>query len=602
MNGDETMLGDAQTQATKTMSHDGSTDTPTSQTVVEPHINTGTAEVISGGESQGGVQPLAPDAVTAVHAAEPVAAVPDSPVMVGTAESPVAGDVAALSAMASESPAPVHAVASASAPTEHAPAASEEPRKKPVLNPNVDDQSLRAVGSIGAEVETEAAALAAAAAAQTEAIISSGPVGQIELPPKQMALEGGLEQEIEAAMSGQMTSPTAPPVGATTPNQSALAEELPASEEQLESGTKLKAKVQSVTADDVFCEVGYRSPGVLPARQFPQGKQPRVGEEFLVIVEKYDPENSVILVNLPKATRKARGNWEELNVGQITECIVNKTNKGGLEVTVGGLRAFLPASQVDLGFVTSMDSLVGQITELNPAKRNLVVSRRSVMIAERKELAGAFWEKVEVGQQFSGTVKTIKDYGVFIDLGGADGFLHIGEMSWTRVKHPSEVLQEGQQCDVVVQSLDREKQKIGLGMRQLTHNPWGSVETNYAVGKEVTGKVTRTTDFGAFVELEPGVEGLIHISEMDHQRIRKVTDVVNIGQEVQAQVLEVAPDRQRISLSLKALKQKPEKPKDEDLAPGKGEAYERKRKEPLRGGKAMGSGGGLFGNPGDFNR
>ena len=491
---------------------------------------------------------------------------------------------------------------------ESAAVVSEEPRKRPVLNPNLDEHQTRAVGSIGAEVETEAVAVAAAAAAQTEAAITSrGPVGQIELPPKQVSLDDGLEQEIDAAMSGQMTAPTAPPVGAATPNPSSTAEELPASEEQLEAGTKLKAKVQSVTADDVFCEVGYRSPGVLPARQFPQGKQPRVGEEFLVIVEKYDPENSVILVNLPKATRKARGNWEELTVGQVTECIVNKTNKGGLEVTVGGLRAFLPASQVDLGFVTSMDALVGQklvvqITELNPAKRNLVVSRRSVMIAERKELAGAFWEKVEVGQQFSGTVKTIKDYGVFVDLGGADGFLHIGEMSWTRVKHPSEVLNEGQQCDVVVLSLDREKQKIGLGMRQLSHNPWGSVESTYAVGKEVKGKVTRTTDFGAFVELEPGVEGLIHISEMDHQRIRKVTDVVNVGQEVQAQVLEVARDRQRISLSLKALKQKPEKPKDEDLAPGKGEVYERKRKEPLRGGKTMGSGGGLFGNPGDFNR
>ncbi len=484
--------------------------------------------------------------------------------------------------------------------------AAEEPRKRPVLNPTVDENQIRAVGSIGAEVETEAVALAAAA--ESAAVIaSSGPVGQIELPPKQLSLDDGLEQEIEAAMSGQMTAPTTPPVGASTPNPSSNDEELPSSEEQLEAGTKLKAKVQSVTADDVFCEVGYRSPGLLPARQFPQGKQPRVGEEFLVIVEKYDPENSVILVNLPKATRKARGNWEELTVGQVTECIVNKTNKGGLEVTVGGLRAFLPASQVDLGFVTSMDALVGQklvvqITELNPAKRNLVVSRRSVMIAERKELAGAFWEKVEVGQQFAGTVKTIKDYGAFVDLGGADGFLHIGEMSWTRVKHPSEVLQEGQQCDVVVLSLDREKQKIGLGMRQLSHNPWGSVESTYAVGKEVKGKVTRTTDFGAFVELEPGVEGLIHISEMDHQRIRKVTDVVNVGQEVQAQVLEVARDRQRISLSLKALKQKPEKPKDEDLAPGKGEVYERKRKEPLRGGKTMGSGGGLFGNPGDFTR
>ena len=515
-----------------------------------------------------------------------------------TADAPVVSDAAATTVV-DVIPAHVEAVAAES--TE-----SDEARKRPVLNPTVDDHNLRAVGSIGAEVETEA--VAAAAAAQTEAVIaSSGPVGQIELPPKQVTLDDGLEKEIEAAMSGQMTSPTAPPAGAVAANPSSTAEELPASEEQLESGTKLKAKVQNVTSEDVFCEVGYRSPGVLPARQFPQGKQPRVGEEFLVIVEKYDPENSVILVNLPKATRKARGNWEELSVGQITECIVNKTNKGGLEVTVGGLRAFLPASQVDLGFVSSMDSLVGQkltvqITELNPAKRNLVVSRRSVMIAERKELAGAFWEKVEVGQQFTGTVKTIKDYGVFIDLGGADGFLHIGEMSWTRVKHPSEVLKEGQQCDVVVLSLDREKQKIGLGMRQLSSNPWGSVESTYAIGKEVSGKVTRITDFGAFVELEPGVEGLIHISEMDHQRIKKVTDVVNVGQEVQAQVLEVAPDRQRISLSLKALKQKPEKPKDEDLAPGKGEAYERKRKEPLRGGTTMGSGGGLFGNPGDFKR
>jgi predicted RNA-binding protein with RPS1 domain len=567
MIGEETMPGDSQAQATHAVSHDAAPETAVTATAMEHTVATPVADVVS------------PVAEVVAPAAEAVAKPAEETV---TESAP---------------------------PSETSDAtASEEARKRPVLNPNTDDHSTRAVGSIGAEVETEAVAVAAAAAAQSEAAISSnGPVGQIELPPKLVALEDGLEQEIEAAMSGQMTSPTSPPAGAMTVNPSSNTEELPASEEQLESGTKLKAKVQSVTAEDVFCEVGYRSPGVLPARQFPQGKQPRVGEEFLVIVEKYDPENSVILVNLPKATRKARGNWEELSVGQITECIVNKTNKGGLEVTVGGLRAFLPASQVDLGFVSSMDSLVGQkltvqITELNPAKRNLVVSRRSVMIAERKELAGAFWEKVEVGQQFAGTVKTIKDYGVFIDLGGADGFLHIGEMSWTRVKHPSEVLNEGQQCDVVVLSLDREKQKIGLGMRQLSSNPWGSVESTYAIGKEVTGKVTRITDFGAFVELEPGVEGLIHISEMDHQRIKKVTDVVNVGQEVQAQVLEVAPDRQRISLSLKALKQKPEKPKDEDLSPGKGEAYERKRKEPLRGGTTLGSGGGLFGNPGDFKR
>ena len=175
-------------------------------------------------------------------------------------------------------------------------------------------------------------------------------------------------------------------------------------------------------------------------------------------------------------------------------------------------------------------------------------------------------------------------------------------MSWTRVKHPSEVLKEGTSVDVVVLSLDRDKQKIGLGMRQLATNPWAGVEDRYPTGKNVTGKVTRVSDFGAFVELETGVEGLIHISELDHQRVRKVTDLVNVGQEIEMQVLEVLPDRQRISLSLKALKQKPEKPKDEDLAPSKGEQYERKRKEPLRGGTSSEGGGGLFGNPGDFRK
>jgi len=408
-------------------------------------------------------------------------------------------------------------------------------------------------------------------------------------------------------MAGQMTEPTAPPPGAQTPTPQSAVSSLPDSEEQLELGTKLKAKVQNVTADDVFCDVGFRSPGVLPARQFPQGKQPRVGEEFLVVVEKYDPENSVILVNLPKATRRAKGGWEDLAVGQVIECMVTRTNKGGLEVSIGSLRAFLPASQVDLGFSPALDTFVGkkltvQVTEVNPAKRNLVVSRRAILIEERKEAAVHFWQQVEVGQQYTGAVKTIKDYGAFIDLGGADGFLHIGEMSWTRVKHPSEVLQEGASVDVVVLSLDREKQKVGLGMRQLSNNPWAGVEDRYPTGKNVTGKVTRISDFGAFVELESGVEGLIHISELDHQRVRKVADIVSVGQELEMQVLEVVPDRQRISLSLKAMKAKPEKPKDEDMSPSQGQPYERKRKEPLRGGTSREGGGGLFGNPGDFRK
>lgn len=484
--------------------------------------------------------------------------------------------------------------------------------RRPRLNPTVDPAQSVAVPSIietADEIAQEAAAEIAMDSESPAAATAPPPIAPepIELPPERLAIDEDLEKELDAAMAGQMTEPTSPPAGATTPTPQSTVADLPESEEQLEPGTKLKAKVQSVTADDVFCEVGFRSPGVLPARQFPQGKQPRVGEEFLVVVEKFDPENSVILVNLPKATRRAKGNWEELTVGQVVDCMVTKTNKGGLEVSIGPLRAFLPASQVDLGFAPALDTYVGkkltvQVTEVNPAKRNLVVSRRIILIEERKEAAVSFWQQAEVGQQYTGTVKTIKDYGAFVDLGGADGFLHIGEMSWTRVKHPSEVLQEGAQVEVVVLSLDREKQKIGLGMRQLATNPWAGVEDRYPSGKTVSGRVTRVSDFGAFVELETGVEGLIHISELDHQRVRKVSDVVSVGQEIMMQVLEVLSDRQRISLSLKALKQKPEKPKDEDLSPSLGQQYERKRKEPLRGGTSREGGGGLFGNPGDFKK
>lgn len=467
------------------------------------------------------------------------------------------------------------------------------------LNPTIDPNQTRAVPSL-APLPPSEEQVAAASEPQLFAP-PAPPTDPVELPPAQMAMDADLETELEAAMAGQMTAPTSPPVG-VGPASSAVSE-LPASEDQLENGMKLKAKVQSVTPDDVFCEVGYRCPGVLPSRQFPQGKQPHVGEEFLVIVEKYDTENGVILVNLPRATRKVKGNWDELSVGQIVECTVNKTNKGGLEVSIGTMRAFLPASQVDLGFAPVLDSFVGQkltvqVTEVNPAKRNLVVSRRAILIQERKEAAATFWPKVDVGQQYAGIVKTIKDYGAFVDLGGADGFLHIGEMSWTRVKHPSEVLQEGGQVDVVVLSLDREKQKIGLGMRQLARNPWSDVESRYSTGTSVNGKVTRLADFGAFVELEQGVEGLIHISELDHKRVHRVNDVLIVGQEVQVQVLEVATDRQRISLSLKALREKPEvaKPAEPEAPP----PPVRKRTEPLRGGKTSDSGGGLFGNPKDY--
>ncbi|HET6423790.1 MAG TPA: S1 RNA-binding domain-containing protein [Planctomycetaceae bacterium] len=483
------------------------------------------------------------------------------------------------------------------------------PKRKLQLNPTASADQFKAIPTYGSSGTAPTSQLEATPGnppsivpPEVIAVYQDGPREPVTLPEKNAPLDADLEAELNSAMSGAMAGASA--VGSVVAPSTVAGAVVPANEDQVEVGAKLKAKVQSVSAEHVFCEVGFRVPALLPAKQFPQGKQPHVGEEFLVVVDKFDAENGVILVSLPKATRRPKGNWEDLAVGHVVECTVNKTNKGGLEVTVSNMRAFLPASQVDLGFIGALESYVGQrfavqVTEVNPAKRNLVVSRRALLIQERKEAAANFWQGVEVGQQFSGKVKTIKDYGAFIDLGGCDGFLHVGEMSWTRIKHPSEVLQEGQPVDVVILSLDREKQKIGLGMKQLAQNPWNAAAEKYAAGRTVSGRVTRTTDFGAFVELEQGVEGLIHISELDHRRVKRVTEVLSVGQEIQAQVLEVEPERQRISLSLKALKAKPEVPKDEDLAPGKGQAYVSKRKEPLKGGTGN-SGGGLFGNPGDF--
>ena len=226
-------------------------------------------------------------------------------------------------------------------------------------------------------------------------------------------------------------------------------------------------------------------------------------EQYYVDTLKANSKNIPTHVNstVPRSLSTTREAIGKFAVGQIVECSVSRTNKGGLDVTLDGLRAFLPASQVELGFAASLESYVGQkltvqIIESNLAKRNMVVSRRAVLTEQRNEREKAFWEEIEIGQQYTGKVKAIKEYGAFIDLGAADGFLHVGELSWKRVKHPSELLRQGEQVAVVVLSLDREKMKIGLGMRQLTHNTRVDDEERDTVGKMITGRVTSATEFG----------------------------------------------------------------------------------------------------------
>jgi small subunit ribosomal protein S1 len=422
------------------------------------------------------------------------------------------------------------------------------------------------------------------------------------LPPKIDNLGSDIEAEIEAALSsGSLDNVSAEIPTSTTDIDSLLAEDA------LEEGTKLTGKIQSIHGDDVFLDLGSRSPGVVSSRQFETGKKPEVGQIIEVVVDHVDREEGLIQLNLPKGIRKARGNWDDLAAGQIVDCLVTKTNKGGLEVTVGRVRGFLPSSQVELAYVSDLEPFVGQklrvkVIEANPKKRNLVLSRREFLLIERKESEEQLWKTLEVGGQFTGTVKSIKDYGAFVDIGGVDGFLHIGPIRCSRINHPSEVLQEEQQIEVKVLSLDPEKKRISLGMRQLVPNPWTLATVNYSVESTVSGKITRITNFGAFVELEPGLEGMVHISELDHKRVRQVSEVLSVGQQIDFKVLEVNPDRKRIGLSLKALIEKPEDRSQTGQASSEEQvASKPKRKKSLKGGTGTPSaGGGLFGNPNNF--
>lgn len=453
-------------------------------------------------------------------------------------------------------------------------AGSPPPPPMPVKMPTHGDEDV------------EAAVQAAVSSYRPASPVASN-ADPVALPPAE-DIGGDLNDAIAAAMN---TSPAAVP----------LAEEL------LQPGSKVAGTVVTVDAESVFLDLGQGKTAAVAVRQFPGGKLPEPGSSLQVIVERVDEEEGLVVANLPRAVSRVSGDWEFLSPGQIIECMVTKTNKGGLEVSVGSLRGFMPASQVTLGFVADLTTFVGQklrakVVEVKPEKRRLVVSHRSVMIEERQVAEKEMYEKLQPDEVRMGRVKTIKDYGAFIDLGGVDGFLPIGQISWLRIGHPSEVLQEGQEVEVKVTGIDREKKKISLSTRQLAANPWKTAESKYPKGSNVTGRVTRLEAFGAFIELEPGVEGLVHISELDHKRVKRVSEVLNVGDMAEVQIVEVDPGRKRVSLSVKALKAKPEPVAPPEEEAPKVEKYERKNRGVLKGGIGGTGPGGLFGNPSDFGR
>jgi small subunit ribosomal protein S1 len=358
---------------------------------------------------------------------------------------------------------------------------------------------------------------------------------------------------------------------------------------QQSGGTQKRGRVLAIHGEDVFVDIGGRSQGVLSLVQFPEGK-PAIGSEVEVTIEGYDRANGLLLLS-PKGAAAARVDWSIVAEGMIVEARVTGHNKGGLEVEVSGIRGFIPVSHIELFRVEDLQPYVNQrlrclVAEANPLEKNLVLSRRALLEKEREEAREKLWQELAEGQIRPGTVRSVKDFGAFIDLGGVDGLLHVSEMSWSRVEKATDLVQVGQQLQVVVLKIDRERRKLSLGLKQLLPSPWEQIEEKYPAGTLVPGKVTRLMDFGAFIELEPGVEGLVHVSELAPQRVRKVGDVVQPGQAVLFGVLKVEPSQRRISLSLKAAQEEaaaaaaaqapeePEKPR-KPLPP---------RKTPLRGG------------------
>jgi len=369
--------------------------------------------------------------------------------------------------------------------------------------------------------------------------------------------------------------------GPATPKEdfaAMLEETLGGSKSRLE-GTVVKGTVIAIDNDEAVVDVGLKSEGRVPIKEFSTASNPvevNVGDTVEVYVERFESKSGEAVLSRDKARREESWNRLEraFNNQEKVEGAIFGRVKGGFAVDLGGAVAFLPGSQVDIRPVRDVTPLVNKpepflILKMDRRRGNIVVSRRAVLEESRKEQRDELLAKLQEGQVLEGVVKNITDYGAFVDLGGLDGLLHVTDMSWRRVSNPHEVLQVGQSVKVQVIRFNRETQRISLGMKQLEADPWEGVELKYPVGAKFTGTVTNITDYGAFVELEPGVEGLVHVSEMSWTKKNvHPGKIVSTSQQVEVMVLEVDPDKRRISLGLKQTMANPWEEFQEKYPPG----------------------------------
>ncbi|HEY5753771.1 MAG TPA: 30S ribosomal protein S1 [Chthoniobacterales bacterium] len=329
-------------------------------------------------------------------------------------------------------------------------------------------------------------------------------------------------------------------------------------------GSIVKGRVLEIRHREVLVDIGYKSEGVIPASEFDDIENLEVGEEVEVLLERLENDEGMVILSKEKAAH--RQNWEKIvKVFQGDGLIKGKVRsvvKGGLTVNIG-VEAFLPGSQIDIVPPKDLQQFVGntydfKIVKINDDRKNVVLSRREIIEQERAEQRARFLQDVKIGSLVTGKVKNLTDFGAFIDLNGMDGLLHITDMTWGRLGHPSELLKVGQEVEVVVLDINKEKERVSLGLKQTQKNPWDKIEERFPTGTRVTGKITNLVPYGAFVEIEEGVEGLIHVSELSWtKRIARPSDVLSIGQVVEAAVLGVNKEEQKISLGLRQLEANP---------------------------------------------
>jgi small subunit ribosomal protein S1 len=341
------------------------------------------------------------------------------------------------------------------------------------------------------------------------------------------------------------------------------------------AGEIVKGTVIEVRPKEVMVDIGYKSEGVIAGNEFDDIKAVKVGDEIDVLIEKLEDKEGMVVLSREKAEFKK--NWERIlticNEGGVINGKVKAVVKGGLLVNIG-VEAFLPASQIDITTPKNLQQYVGnnydfKVVKINQERQNIVLSRRELIEQERTERRQKLLTEMTPGDIRKGTVKNITDFGAFIDLNGIDGLLHITDMSWGRIGHPSEVLKVGQDIDVVVLDINREKERVSLGLKQKMANPWDNIEGKFPIGAKVKGKVVNLVPYGAFVELEPGVEGLVHVTELSWtKRIAKPSDVLKQDQEIEAVVLGINREEQKISLGVRQLETNPWDKAQEKYPPG----------------------------------